>query len=115
MLNNKLAVDFDHTLFRTTDFPKVGKQTFINKIVASYVRRKKKQGWIIILNTMREYGKGLEEAIEACKVHDIPIDYINENYPPDVDLWGDSRKVGATIYIDDRNIGLIGWLLRRFG
>lgn len=111
----KLAVDFDNTLFHMVEFPNVSKQRFLNKVVAWYVRRKKKQGWIIILNTMREYGKGLEQAIELCNEYGIPIDYINENHKPDVELWGDSRKIGADLSIDDTQIGLIGFLLRRFG
>jgi hypothetical protein len=40
----KLAVDFDNTLFHTSNFPEVGKPTIANKIVWWYVRRKKKTG-----------------------------------------------------------------------
>lgn len=87
----------------------------MNKLVAWYVRRKKKQGWIIILNTLREKDKGLDDAVEACRKHNIPIDYVNENYPPDVERWGESRKIACNRSIDDTNIGLTGWLLRRFG
>jgi hypothetical protein len=111
----KLAVDFDNTLFHTSNFPEVGKPTIANKIVWWYVRRKKKQGWIIILNTLREKSKGLDDAMEACKRHNIPIDYVNENYPPDVMRWGESRKIGCQLSIDDTQIGLLGFLLRRFG
>lgn len=111
----KLAVDFDNTLFHSIEFPMKSKQRFINKIVAWYVRRKDKQGWIIILNTMREPGKGLNEAIDLCNEYNIPIDYVNENYPPDVKKWGDSRKIGVDLSIDDTQIGLIGFLLRSFG
>ena len=111
----KLAVDFDNTLFHTDNFPNVGKQRLMNKLVAAYVRKKHRQGWVVILNTMREPGKGLECAKSACKAYGIPIDYYNENYPPHVEKYGESRKIGATISIDDTQIGLIGWLLRRFG
>lgn len=111
----KLVVDFDNTLFTTQEFPLVGRQRLINKLVASYVRLKKRQGWLIILSTMREKGKGLEAAIEACQQHNIPVDFYNENYPPDVATYGESRKIGATRSIDDTQVGLIGWLLRRFG
>jgi len=111
----KLSVDFDCTLFSLSEnWPEVGKQKLIHKFVASYVRRKKKQGWVIILNTMREYSKGLDIAVEACKAHNIPIDYVNENYPPDIERWGESRKIGATRSIDDTQIGIIGWALRTF-
>lgn len=111
----KLVIDFDCTLFSPGKvWPEVGKQKWIHKLVTSYVRRKKKQGWVVILNTLREYGKGLEEAIEACKTHNIPIDLVNENYQPDIDTWGESRKIGATRSIDDTQVGLIGWALRTF-
>ncbi len=53
--------------------------------------------------------------MEACKRHNIPIDYVNENYPPDVMRWGESRKIGCQLSIDDTQIGLLGFLLRRFG
>jgi len=112
----RICVDFDNTLFHTSkDFPKVGKQRLANKLVAWYIRRKKRQGHIIVLNTLREYGKGLEEAMEACRKYGIPIDYVNENLPDSIAFWGDSRKIGCDINIDDKNVGLIGWILRVFG
>ncbi|NLD49637.1 MAG: hypothetical protein GX660_21020 [Clostridiaceae bacterium] len=112
----KLTVDFDGTLFSThPDFPKIGKQKLIHKLVACYIRYKHKRGWIIILNTMRENGKGLEEAIQACEDYNIPIDLYNENFMPDIIRWGESRKIGAQLSIDDTQVGFIGWLLRRFG
>lgn len=111
-----ICVDFDNTLFHTSkNFPIVGKQRFANKLVAWYIRHKKAQGHIIMLNTLREYGKGLEEAVEACHKYDIPIDYINENLPDSIAVWGDSRKLECDINIDDKNLGLIGWFLRVFG
>ncbi len=110
----KLVVDFDDTLFSGKLYPKVGKQKLIHKLVASYVRYKHKKGWVVILNTLREKGKGLEEAIKACELHNIPIDLYNENYKPDIERWGESRKIGATLSIDDTQVGLIGFLLRMF-
>lgn len=113
---NKLSVDFDNTLASNPKnyWPKVGKQKLIHKLVAAYVRYKKKQGWIIILNTMREYGKGLDEAVQYCNDHNIPIDYVNDNIPEDTKKFGYSRKIGCTRSIDDTQLGLIGWALRRF-
>ncbi len=110
----KLTVDFDGTLFSWGNYPSVGKQKWIHKLIANYVRHKHKHGWIVILNTMRESGKGLEEAKKACEMYNIPIDLYNQNYQPDIDRWGDSRKIGAQLSIDDTQVGLIGWLLRRF-
>jgi len=111
----KLVVDCDGTLFSySKKWPEIGEHRWIHKIVAHYVRYKKKQGWITILNTMREPYKGLELAKEACIKYNIPIDLYNENYKPDIEKWGESRKIGATVNIDDMNIGLIGFLLRTF-
>ena len=69
---------------------------------------------LMVDNTMRENGKGLEQAKEVCEKFKIPIDLYNENYQPDIDRWSDSRKIGAQLSIDDTQVGLIGWLLRRF-
>lgn len=112
---NKLVVDFDCTLASNPrKWPSVGKQKLIHKLVALYVNHKKKQGWIIILNTMREKEKGLDDAVQFCKDHNIHIDLVNENLQSDIDKFGDSRKIGCTRSIDDTQVGLIGWLLRTF-
>lgn len=111
----KLVVDFDKTLFPANSYPEPSKPRWIHKLVAAYVRYKYKRGWVIILSTMREDNKGLPQAKAACERYNIPIDLYNENYPPDVAYWGESRKIGATVSIDDTQIGFIGWMLRRFG
>ena len=114
---NKLSIDFDGTLATNPTYeswPKVGKQKLIHKLIASYVRYLKKKGWIIILNTVRESGKGLEEAKKFCEDKNIPIDLYNENLILDTDKFGYSRKIGCTRSIDDTQIGLIGLILRRF-
>ncbi len=115
MDNLILSVDFDRTLFSLGEFPEVGKRRLANRLVAWYVRRKKRQGWTIILNTLREPGKGLEQAVEACRAYGIPIDLVNSNDPRQIKKWGESRKIGCSLAIDDRNIGLVGWLLRKLG
>lgn len=109
---NRLSVDFDGTLFSCA-YPGVGKQRLVHRLVTAYVKRKQRQGWIIILNTMREPYKGLDVAVEACKSVGIYPDYVNENPKEMIDKWGDSRKIGCTLSIDDNNVGLIGWILRR--
>jgi hypothetical protein len=112
----RLAVDFDGTLFHTKDtFPGTGKQRSANLLVSAYVRHKKAQGWTIVLNTMREKGKGLEAAVAACDVYHIPIDEVNTNDPDKILKFGDSRKIDSDLSIDDRQVGLIGWLLRHLG
>ena len=111
-----LSVDFDNTICRTKhSFPACGKPTILNRIVWLYVRYKKKQRWTIIMNTLREPYKHLDEAVRFCKLNNIPIDYVNKNLPSEVKKWGDSRKIACDLQLDDKNIGLIGWLLRKFG
>ena len=110
-----LAVDFDSTIAHVIHFPDNMGVTFVNKLVHAYIRYKKRKGWVIILNTLREPHKGLPEALEFCKQHNIPIDYVNENVPEEVELWGDSRKISARRTLDDTAIGFIGWMLRTFG
>jgi hypothetical protein len=63
---------------------------------------KKRQGDTLILWTCRQ-GKPLEEAVEWCKTQGLVFDYINENPPDRIAIWGDCRKVYADIYIDDHN------------
>jgi len=110
-----LAVDFDNTLAHVVEFPDEMSCTYVNLLVHRYVRRKKKQGWTIILNTLRESSKGLPQALEFCELYEIPIDYVNLNLPEEIAVWGDSRKIAATRTLDDTQIGVIGFLLRKFG
>ena len=110
----KLTIDFDGTLC-TTAWPHIGRRRLIHRLVACYVRRLHKKGWYIILNTLRQHENGtLNKAVDACIRWKIPIDAANENYQPDVIKYEcDSRKIGSHLNIDDKNIGLIGWTLRR--
>lgn len=94
------AVDFDGCLCENA-FPGIGR-TRLNVIEA--VQTLKARGWAIILHTCRE-GQLLEDALNWCKAMDVPIDLVNESHPDWIaHFGGDSRKVGATIYIDDRAV-----------
>lgn len=89
------AVDFDGTIVEN-DFPDIGS---INQEVKKFIINKKKEDGIIILWTTRSNEK-LEEALDFCEEHGIPIDYANKNVP-----WLDfetSGKIFADVYIDDR-------------
>jgi len=110
-----IAVDFDGTLTAASPkFPLPGEQKWIHKLILRWVKKHQKRGSIIILNTLREYEKGsLQPAVEWCTSRDFHPNYINENSADLIEIWGDSRKIAADIYIDDRNIGLLGWLLRK--
>jgi len=104
-----IAVDFDGTLC-THRFPEIGSIGKIHNNVHNYIKAEKENGSIIILWTCREDSserKYLTEAVEWCKQHDIPIDYVNE-YP----MPGSpcpkfaTRKVYADIYIDDKAMNI---------
>lgn len=100
-----IAVDFDGTLAKT-DYP-----TIIRPIheVIWVCKRWKARGHTLILWTCR-HGKELEEAVKWCGDQGLTFDYINENPPDRIAIYGDCRKVYADMYIDDHNIAL--WQLR---
>lgn len=112
---NRIAVDFDGTLCRSLEHRKVGTQSIFHKIVLAYVKRKQKQGVVVILNTARTNALMLKQAVDWLKEKGFVPDYVNENSLETLNQWGeDSRKIDADIFIDDRNVGLIGFLLRTF-
>jgi len=89
------AVDFDGTIVEN-EFPDIGP---INQKVRKFLLKRKEKGNIIILWTTRDNEK-LDEAVEFCDNHGIPIDYVNRNVP-----WLDfdtSDKIFADVYVDDR-------------
>jgi hydroxymethylpyrimidine pyrophosphatase-like HAD family hydrolase len=90
-----VAVDFDGTICEN-DFPKIGKPI---KDVIEILKKLDEEEVILILWTCRE-GELLEEALEYCAKYEIPIHYVNENYP---ELpFKTSNKIYADFYIDDR-------------
>lgn len=96
-----IAVDFDGTLVED-EFPKIGakRQTVINA-----VRELQRLGAKTILWTCRN-GDALDKAVQWCKEHDLLFDAVNENLPEVQEKWGgDTRKVLADVYIDDKNVG----------
>lgn len=93
-----LAVDFDGTLVKNK-FPDIGERC---PSVWEYVLDAQKEGWKIILWTCRN-GEALKAAVEFCADHGLHFDAINENLDEVKVLYGgDTRKVYADIYIDDR-------------
>ncbi len=114
-----IAVDFDGTLL--TDpriagrfFPFVGKQRFVHKLVLMWVQYRQRKGDKIIIWTCRE-GAGLMYAQEWAKsIGFVPDGW---NYESNTDLrgFGRSRKLLFDRVIDDRQVGLLGWILRLSG
>ena len=96
-----IAVDFDGTL-AITEYPKI-----ISPIirVIDFCKGRRAFGDTLILYTCRE-GKELEDALKWCKLYDLTFDYVNENPPDRIAVYGDCRKIYADIYIDDHNWSL---------
>lgn len=91
------AVDFDNTL-AVTRFPEIVEPKA--KVVAA-VKMLKANGHKIILWTSRA-GKDLEAAVEWCREQGIVFDAVNGLLPEQIKRWGDTRKVYADFYIDDK-------------
>ena len=95
-----LAVDFDGTLCED-NYPEIGKpREDIIGLVQSY----RKKGYKIVLWTCRNR-EALAQAVAWCKEHGLEFDAVNENIPETKELFGgDTRKVFADKYLDDKNI-----------
>ena len=100
MVHKIIAVDFDGTLCENC-YPDIGSA---RTEVIEYVKNEKQNGAKIILWTCRA-DELLEEAVEWCRYHGLEFDAINENLPEIIEAFGgDTRKVYADEYIDDRNL-----------
>ena len=101
-----IAVDFDGTLCENA-WPDIGEENreLINKLI-----EERKNGNTVILYTCRK-GNELEEAVEWCKDRGLIFDYINENTQEHIE-WagGDTRKIYADIYIDDKAVAVEDYL-----
>jgi hydroxymethylpyrimidine pyrophosphatase-like HAD family hydrolase len=96
-----IAVDFDGTIVEH-EYPRIGKPIPFALDVLKKLQQEEHH--ILILWTMRE-GKLLQEAIDYCEKNGLTFYAHNKNYPEEVFQEGDSRKLSANIFIDDRNIG----------
>ncbi len=93
-----IAVDFDGTLVQDL-YPGIGA---INLELVNALRDIQSKGYKIILWTCRTE-KQLEDAIAVCTAHGLIFDKVNENLDEVKELYGgDTRKVYADIYIDDK-------------
>lgn len=98
-----IAVDFDGTLCENA-YPRIGepKVTMIDFLKRAH-RRHGPDACKIILWTCRT-GDLLDEAVEWCKTMGLKLDAVNENLPEIIEEFGgDTRKIYADVYIDDRN------------
>lgn len=94
-----LAVDFDGTLVENK-FPEIGE---VNPVMWKAVSAYKAAGYRIILWSCRT-DTMLKDAVEFCAERGLTFDAVNENIP-EVQAYygGDTRKVFADMYIDDRS------------
>ncbi len=99
-----IAVDFDGTLCEDC-YPLIGKP---NTPLFEYLFECRAMGDRIILWTCRT-GQYLEEAIKWCEEEmGFIFDAVNENLPEVIEKFGgDTRKVVADEYIDDKNSSFI--------
>lgn len=98
-----LAVDFDGTLVENA-FPGIGEP---DHVIAGAVRAYQEMGWKIILWTCRT-DEMLQDAVDFCKEQlGIEFDAVNDNLPEVQQYFGgNTRKVFANLYWDDRNAAL---------
>lgn len=93
-----IAVDFDGTLVENK-FPDIG---VIIRDTWDRVLEEQKAGTKIILWTCRT-DTMLDDAVNFCTKNGLTFDEINRNIKEVRDLFGgDTRKVFANIYLDDR-------------
>ena len=107
-----LSVDFDGTLV-TSAYPEIGKQKWIHRLLLKWLLSQQKKGAVLILNTLRTKQEHLDLAVKWCRDQGLFFYLVNENYSYNIKKFGESRKIGADLHIDDKNIGPFGWLLRR--
>lgn len=95
-----VAVDFDNTLC-FSNWPDLGEP---NVRLIRTLKELQQNGNKLILWTCRN-GMDLQRAVAWCEQQGLQFDAINENLPETIALYGgDSRKITADYYIDDRCI-----------
>ena len=95
-----LSVDFDDTIART-DYP-----TILGEIpfAIESLKQLHAEGHRIQIWTCR-HGQALEDAREWLDARQVPYERINENCPLLIDKYGETRKMSADCYIDDKMLG----------
>jgi len=100
-----IAVDFDGTIVEDA-YPNIGKPQLF---AFETMKRLQSDGHRLILWTYR-CGKKLDEAVAFCKENGVEFYAVNSSFPNEEFTGKESRKIGADLFIDDRNIGgFIGW------
>ncbi|MBF6629077.1 MAG: hypothetical protein ITG04_11325 [Proteiniphilum sp.] len=94
-----IAVDFDGTIVEH-EYPAIGKPI---PFAIETLLQLQKDNHKLILWTVRE-GQLLQEAIDYCAGRGLYFYAENANHPGE-DREKASRKLGADLFIDDRNLG----------
>jgi hypothetical protein len=94
-----IAVDFDGCLVENA-YPDIGPA--IPQTVAT-LKAEQAAGAKVILWTCR-HDDPLAAAVEWCAAQGIHLDAVNANLPHMIELYGETRKVGATEYWDDKAV-----------
>ena len=93
-----IAVDFDGTLCEN-NWPDIGKPRYD---IIDYCKEQQEAGSKVILWTCRR-DQFLLNAIDWCMSYGLVFDAVNANLPETISwMGGDSRKIFADEYIDDR-------------
>ncbi len=96
-----IAVDFDGTLVEDK-YPIIG---YTNLKLVNWIKENRDK-YIFILYTCR-HDRELQVAVDFLKNnYDLEFDYINENVKELIEKYGDTRKIYADYYIDDKNINI---------
>jgi hypothetical protein len=94
-----IAVDFDGTLCKH-EYPDIGEPN--TPLIRSLINVRQYGKAKLILWTCRR-DKHLQEAVDWCKEQGLEFDAVNENLPEVIaSFGGDTRKVVADIYLDDK-------------
>ena len=95
-----IAVDFDGTLCENK-YPQIGDPK--NNTIA-YLKDKQRNGAKVVLWTCR-INELLDAAVRWCRNQGLIFDAVNQNVPEIIEEFGgDTRKIFANEYIDDRNV-----------
>ncbi|MCA1744471.1 MAG: hypothetical protein LC643_01925 [Bacteroidales bacterium] len=100
-----IAVDFDGTIVEHR-YPAIGKDRFF---AFETLKALQKDGHELILWTYRD-GQLLDDAVEYCRNKGVEFYAVNSSYPNEELDPGQSRKIHADLFIDDRIVfGFPGW------
>ena len=105
-----IAVDFDGTLC-TNNWPDIGEP---NLSLIEWLKQEALTGTKLILWTCRT-GEMLDSARDWCALHGLYFDAVNSNVPEAIERFGgDSRKIFADLYIDDKALTIQAekWILK---